>query len=212
MQVIAQVKGEFRVRGYGVTLSKSTINRYVALGMVGTFPLARGYVGTMPRHAFDLLVLAVELFIQICNVNSINAEWSKLMMAINTCCSVAPSECRTKHSIYDSNKNSWREVGAVPHMRKCLTNSKVRHNGTDERDPNFDAYHDVQSQNDYSTTQLNVMGYRGDVLRAQFCPDKISKRRKALGPVTVANTRERQEALAAAHTHGKKFLSREANT
>ena len=49
------------------------------------------------------------------------------------------------------------------------------------------------------------VGYRGDVLRAQFCPDKITKR-KALLPVTVANTRERQEALAAAHTHGKKVF------
>ncbi len=104
-----------------------------------------------------------------------------------------------------SNKNSWREVGAVPHTRKCLTNSKVRHNRTDKRVPNFDAYQDVQSQNDYSTTQLNVMGYRGGVLRAQFCLDQISER-KALGPVTVANTRERQEALVAAQTHGKTFF------
>jgi len=37
------------------------------------------------------------------------------------------------------------------------------------------------------------------------CPDKISDRR-ASRPVTVANTRERQEALAAAHMHGKKFF------
>ncbi len=35
----------------------------------------------MPRHAFELLVLAVESYIQICNVNSIDAERSKLMMA-----------------------------------------------------------------------------------------------------------------------------------
>ncbi len=104
-----------------------------------------------------------------------------------------------------SNKNSWREVRAVPHTRKCLTNSKVRHDGTDKRDPNFDTYQDVQSKNDYITTQLNVMGYRGDVLRVQFYPDKISER-KALGPVTVANTRERQEALAIMHTHGKKVF------
>jgi hypothetical protein len=34
----------------------------------------------------------------------------------------------------------------------------------------------IQSQNDYSTTQLNVMGFRCDVLRAQFRPDKISER------------------------------------
>jgi len=81
----------------------------------------------------------------------------------------------------------------------------VRHDGTDERDPNFGAYQDIQSQNDYITTQLNVMGYRGDLLRAQFRPDKIIERR-ALGPVTVANTRERQEALATTHTHGKKFF------
>jgi hypothetical protein len=40
----------------------------------------------------------------------------------------------------------------------------------------------------------------------QFLPDKISERRKPLGPVTVANTREHQEALATAHTHDKKFF------
>jgi hypothetical protein len=63
----------------------------------------------------------------------------------------------------ESNLNSWRAVGAVPHTRNCLTNLMVRHNRTDERDPNFDAYQDIQSQNDYSTAQLNLMGYRGDV-------------------------------------------------
>jgi hypothetical protein len=57
-QVIAQVEGEFRARGYGVTLSKNTINWYVALGMLGTFPLVRRYKGMMPKHAFQLLVLA----------------------------------------------------------------------------------------------------------------------------------------------------------
>jgi hypothetical protein len=39
----------------------------------------------------------------------------------------------------------------------------------------------------------------------QFCPDKI-RELLASGPVTVANMREHQEALAAAHTHGKKFF------
>ncbi len=52
-QVIAQVKGEFRARGHVATLNKNTINRYVQLGRVGTFPLARGYEGMMPGHAFD---------------------------------------------------------------------------------------------------------------------------------------------------------------
>ena len=44
----------------------------------------------------------------------------------------------------------------------------MRHDGTDERDPNFNAYKDFQSQNDYITAQLNVMGYIDDLLRAQL--------------------------------------------
>ncbi len=100
-QVIALVEREFRARGYGVTLSKNTINWYVAHGMLGTFPLVRGYEGMMPKHSFQLLVLAVESFIQISNVNSIEAKRPTLMMAVNTCCGVAPAECRAKHSLYD---------------------------------------------------------------------------------------------------------------
>ena len=91
-QVIASVEGEFRARGYDVTLIKNTINRYVAHGMRGTFPLVHGYEGMMPKHSFQLLVLAVESFIQISNVNSIDAKWSTLMMAANMCCGVAPAE------------------------------------------------------------------------------------------------------------------------
>ncbi len=49
------------------------------------------------------------------------------------------------------------------------------------------------------------MGYRSDVLRAQFCPDKISDREASMA-VTVTNTREQQEAIAAANTHGAKFF------
>jgi hypothetical protein len=104
-----------------------------------------------------------------------------------------------------SNLTSWREVGAVPHTRKCLTNSKVRHDGTDERDPSFDIYQDIQSQNGFSTAQLNLMGFRGDVLGVVFRKDKISER-NALQAVTVVNTREHQEAIAAANTHGAKFF------
>jgi hypothetical protein len=93
-QVIAQVEGEFRVRGYGVSLSKNTINRYIQLGMVGTLPLARGYEGTMSRHVFNLLVLAVESYIQTLVV----AERSQFIMSVNTCCSVPPAECSMKHT------------------------------------------------------------------------------------------------------------------
>ena len=69
--------------------------------MVGTFPLARGYQGMMPRHAVELLMLAVESYVQICNVNSIDAKRSQLMMAVNTCCGVAPAECRKMHSVFN---------------------------------------------------------------------------------------------------------------
>ena len=55
----------------------------------------------MPKHSFQLLVLAVESFIQISNVNSIDAKRSMLMMAVNTCCGVAPAECMVKHSLYN---------------------------------------------------------------------------------------------------------------
>ena len=101
VQVIVQVEGEFRARGHGVMLNKNTINQYVQLGMVGTFPLSRGYEGTMPMHAFNLLVLAVESYIQINNVNSINVEQNQLTMSVNTCCGVPPAKCGTKHSVFD---------------------------------------------------------------------------------------------------------------
>ncbi len=71
MQVIKQVECEFRVRGYGMNLHKNTVNWYVALGKIGTFPFTWGYEGTMPQHAFNLLMLAVESSIQINQVNSV---------------------------------------------------------------------------------------------------------------------------------------------
>ena len=88
---------------------------------------------------------------------------------------------------------------------KCMENKKVGHNGTDRDDPNFDAFADVQSQNDYSTTQLTMKGYKGEMLRAQYHEDKFLAL-WADAPVTVAHTRERQEALIAATTHEKKFF------
>jgi hypothetical protein len=74
MQVIRQVDGGFKAHGYCISLNVSMINRYIMLGMVGTFPLARGYEGTIPQHAFNPLVLVVESFIQINQVNSVLVE------------------------------------------------------------------------------------------------------------------------------------------
>jgi hypothetical protein len=70
-QVINQVEGEFTAHGFGVTLSTTTINKYVRLNMTGMFPLIQGYKGLQPLHVFKLLVLAAKSFMQINQVNSI---------------------------------------------------------------------------------------------------------------------------------------------
>jgi hypothetical protein len=49
-------------------------------------------------------------------------------------------------------ENAWSKVG-------CLMNKKVCHDVTHKDYPNFDLFQDIQSQNNLSTTQLNIMGY-----------------------------------------------------
>ena len=88
-----------------------------------------------------------------------------------------------------SNQHLWAEVGAVPFTMKCPENKNVGHDGTGRDDPNSDAFADVQSQNDYSTTQLTIMGYKGEMLRAQYHEDKV-RVLWAAAPVMVAHTRE----------------------
>ncbi len=102
---IAQVEGEFRARGFPVTMSKPTINQYVVLNMIGTFPLARGYEGAMQhatlefplargykgvmQHAeFELLVIAAESFVKIKGVNKDHIERNTLMIMFNELCGV----------------------------------------------------------------------------------------------------------------------------
>jgi hypothetical protein len=105
-----------------------------------------------------------------------------------------------------SNLHSWREVNAIPYTKKCLSNPKVRHDGTDANDPQFDVNQDVRSQNHNSTMQLLVMGYSGNGLCAKFIPEKIRERQAASAPVTVENTREQQEALARTSMAGGVFF------
>ncbi len=62
------------------------------LGMVGTFPLAQGYEGTIPRHAFNLLVLTVESLIQINQGNSVVVEQSHILTKINECSGTSNKE------------------------------------------------------------------------------------------------------------------------
>jgi hypothetical protein len=86
--VIAQVEGEFKARGFEVHLTKVTINRHVADGIIGMKPPLRGTVGLMPAHAFDLLVLAIKSCIQINQVNCIVLERQGIICAINKCCGI----------------------------------------------------------------------------------------------------------------------------
>ena len=46
----------------------------------------------------------------------------------------------------------------IPGVRLVRSNLQVCHNGTDKRNPNFDIFQDMQSQNDYNTAPLNDMG------------------------------------------------------
>jgi hypothetical protein len=100
-EVIAQVEGEFRARGFPVTMSKPTINRYVALNMIGTFPLARGYEGAMPHVVFELLVIAAESFIQIKGVNKDHIERNTLMIMFNELCGVTSSKGKVKENMFE---------------------------------------------------------------------------------------------------------------
>jgi hypothetical protein len=69
-------------------------------------------------------------------------------------------------------ENTWSEVGR-------LMIKKVCHNVTDKDYPNFDLFQDIQSQNNLSTTQLNIMGYKGDALKSQFTENTIWERQAA---------------------------------
>ncbi len=55
----------------------------VKTDMIGTKPLSRGYKGLLLRRAFNLLVLDVELFLQINQVNIVVIERNQIVRLIN---------------------------------------------------------------------------------------------------------------------------------
>jgi hypothetical protein len=75
-------------------------------------------------------------------------------------------------------------------------NKKVCHDVTDKDYLNFDLFQDMQSQNNFSSTQLNIMGYKGDALKSQFTENTIWERQAAT-TVTVPQTYKFQDAIAA---------------
>jgi hypothetical protein len=96
-------------------------------------------------------------------------------------------------------ENAWSEVGVFPFTKKCLMSKKVCHDVTDKNYPNFDLFQDIQSQNNFSSTQLNIMGYKGDALNSQFTDNTIWERQAAT-TVTVSQTCKCKDAIAAANT------------
>ena len=70
---------------------------------------------------------------------------------------------------------------------------------TDKDYPNFDIFQDIQSKNNFSTTQLNIMGYKCDALKSQFTENTMWERQAAT-TVTVLKTCKCQDAIAAVNT------------
>ena len=111
-----------------------------------------------------------------------------------------------KAFLIERNLGSWASVQAVAFTMQCLSNPKVRHDGNNKSNPEFDKYQIIQSKNNFSCTQLSAMGYNTALLKTEFNEEKI----RALAEertisVTVANTCKHQEALQKASTHSKKF-------
>jgi len=85
-------------------MSKPAINRYVALNMIGTFPLARGYEGVMPHAAFELLLIATESFIKIKGVTKDHIERTNVLL--NASVSPTVEDRRIRWTTY-SNLHAW---------------------------------------------------------------------------------------------------------
>jgi hypothetical protein len=86
--IVKQVERKFATHGNPVSLNIKTVNRHLQNGMVGCAPLKSGYKGVIPKAAFDLLVLAIELFIQIKRLNSKVIMRKQLLIVLNEPCEI----------------------------------------------------------------------------------------------------------------------------
>jgi hypothetical protein len=91
--ILKQVERKFAVQGHPVSLNTKTVNRYVQNDMVGCTPLSRGYKDIIPKAAFDLLVLAIESFIQIKQLNSEVIVRKQLLIVLNELCGIKSDIC-----------------------------------------------------------------------------------------------------------------------
>ena len=111
----------------------------------------------------------------------------------------------------ESNLSAWKKVGAVPLTRACLLDSKVRHevvfgsNGEVDltMDPKAGHYLLLEQLNDIAVTILNMKNMDGEELRAR-APTNTTV---AATRVTVANTKERVDALKNSKTASSFFYA-----
>ena len=84
--------------------------------------------------------------------------------------------------------------------RKCLENSKVRHELGVECDPLADDYNQLQAENELAVYWLNMNGLDGDLLSA-----KVDKKIASTISLTSKGSKERQQLLKNAKSAGQRF-------
>ena len=113
---------------------------------------------------------------------------------------------------FERNKEVWNTIGISPFNRNCLRDAMVKHEVVILPDGRIDedAYPctkellQLERSNREAIIVLNENGFEGRHL-SKDAP-KLDQRTHPVN-VTVAGTRERQDLLAAATTHGAKFLA-----
>jgi hypothetical protein len=91
--IVKQVEREFAAQGHPVSLNTKTVDCYMQNDLIGCAPLTSGYEGVIPKAAFNLLVLAIELFIQIKQLNSDVIVRKQLLIVLNELCGIKSDIC-----------------------------------------------------------------------------------------------------------------------
>ena len=89
----------------------------------------------------------------------------------------------------------------APPTAACLEDKKVHREIGDADDDMNRFMLEIQQANDLSVKFLNDLGYKGDLLKGKI--RRVPKAR----PLTVPNSRARQERIAEAASHGARFLA-----
>ena len=101
----------------------------------------------------------------------------------------------------EQNLKAWAAVGAAPPTAACLQDKKVRREIGDADDDMNTFMLEVQQANDLAVKFLKDLGYKGELLASKIKKVRVNE------DVTLPNTRERQEAIANAVSHGGRFLA-----